>query len=192
MKLTTARYYTPSGRSIQAKGIAPDIEVLQEVPDNLKAQTNSKGEASLRGHLKAQGGEETGSQSYGRRTSRTIKRSRWRSTCCGGRRTTPPSRRNPKAAVPTEKTVTDQKAGAAVAPPEFFGWSHRLPGDQMHLHPETYRNIVGALRHTNARCIGVVAVTGKPAAVFICFVFSRENPLSAFRDFCNTIPPKMG
>ena len=29
MRLTTARYYTPSGRSIQAKGIDPDIEVLQ-------------------------------------------------------------------------------------------------------------------------------------------------------------------
>jgi len=27
LKLTTARYYTPSGRSIQAKGITPDIEV---------------------------------------------------------------------------------------------------------------------------------------------------------------------
>src|SRR6202045_1004851 len=31
LRLTTARYYTPSGRSIQAKGITPDIEVLQEV-----------------------------------------------------------------------------------------------------------------------------------------------------------------
>ena len=29
MRLTTARYYTPSGRSIQAKGIDPDIEVEQ-------------------------------------------------------------------------------------------------------------------------------------------------------------------
>jgi carboxyl-terminal processing protease len=64
LRLTTARYYTASGRSIQAKGISPDIEVLQDVPDNLKAQTDSKGEASLRGHLKAQGSEETGSQSY--------------------------------------------------------------------------------------------------------------------------------
>src|SRR5215813_7299186 len=36
LRLTTARYYTPSGRSIQAKGISPDIEVLQDVPDNLK------------------------------------------------------------------------------------------------------------------------------------------------------------
>src|SRR5579872_142920 len=64
LALTTARYFTPSGRSIQAKGISPDIEVLQDVPDNLKAQTDSKGEASLRGHLKAEGAEETGSQSY--------------------------------------------------------------------------------------------------------------------------------
>src|SRR5499425_1712073 len=64
LRLTTARYFTPSGRSIQAKGISPDVEVLQEVPDNLKAQTDSKGEASLRGHLKAEGAEETGSQSY--------------------------------------------------------------------------------------------------------------------------------
>ncbi len=64
LRLTTARYYTPSGRSIQAKGISPDIEVLQEVPDDLKARTDSKGEASLRGHLKAEGAEESGSQSY--------------------------------------------------------------------------------------------------------------------------------
>jgi len=64
LRLTTARYYTPSGRSIQAKGITPDIEVLQDVPDNLKAQTDSKGEASLRGHLKAEGSEQSGSQSY--------------------------------------------------------------------------------------------------------------------------------
>jgi carboxyl-terminal processing protease len=64
LRLTTARYFTPSGRSIQAKGITPDIEVLQDVPDELKDRTDSKGEASLRGHLKAEGGEETGSQSY--------------------------------------------------------------------------------------------------------------------------------
>jgi len=64
LRLTTARYFTPSGRSIQAKGITPDIEVLQDVPDELKAKTDTKGEASLRGHLKASGKEETGSQSY--------------------------------------------------------------------------------------------------------------------------------
>jgi carboxyl-terminal processing protease len=64
LQLTTARYFTPSGRSIQAKGIEPDIEVLQELPADLKARTDTEGEASLRGHLKAEGNEETGSQSY--------------------------------------------------------------------------------------------------------------------------------
>jgi len=64
LRLTTARYFTPSGRSIQAKGISPDIEVLQEVPDEIKALTDTRGEASLRGHLKIEGDEQTGSQSY--------------------------------------------------------------------------------------------------------------------------------
>ena len=64
LRLTTARYFTPSGKSIQAKGITPDIEVLQDVPDELKARTDTKGESSLRGHLKAEGDEATGSQSY--------------------------------------------------------------------------------------------------------------------------------
>ncbi len=64
LRLTTARYYTPSGRSIQAKGIVPDIQVLQDVPDDLKGRTDTKGEASLPGHLAAQGSEQSGSQSY--------------------------------------------------------------------------------------------------------------------------------
>jgi carboxyl-terminal processing protease len=65
LRLTTARYFTPSGRSIQAKGITPDIEVLQDVPEDLKSRTDTKGEASLRGHLKGDAGkEQTGSQSY--------------------------------------------------------------------------------------------------------------------------------
>jgi carboxyl-terminal processing protease len=67
LRLTTARYFTPSGRSIQAKGIVPDIEVLQDLPDDIKAKTDTstKGEASLRGHLQGDAGkEQTGSQSY--------------------------------------------------------------------------------------------------------------------------------
>jgi carboxyl-terminal processing protease len=55
IRLTTARYYTPSNRSIQAKGIDPDIVIEEELPDDLKAKiANEKprGEASLRGHLK--------------------------------------------------------------------------------------------------------------------------------------------
>ena len=60
LALTTARYFTPSGQSIQAKGITPDIEVLQDVPDELKGRSEIKGEASMRGHLSAEGAEQTG------------------------------------------------------------------------------------------------------------------------------------
>ncbi|HEX6144066.1 MAG TPA: S41 family peptidase [Geminicoccaceae bacterium] len=52
IRLTTARYYTPSGTSIQARGIAPDIEVLQsrvEVIDG--AAGADRREADLRGRL---------------------------------------------------------------------------------------------------------------------------------------------
>jgi carboxyl-terminal processing protease len=65
LRLTTARYFTPSGRSIQAKGISPEIEVIQDLPEELKARVDKTSEANLRGHLTAEGGQEqTGSQSY--------------------------------------------------------------------------------------------------------------------------------
>ena len=64
LRLTTARYFTPSGRSIQAKGIVPDIEMMQDVPEELKARADTTSEATLRGHLSAEGQEQTGSQSY--------------------------------------------------------------------------------------------------------------------------------
>jgi carboxyl-terminal processing protease len=57
LRLTTARYYTPSGRSIQAKGIDPDIEVIQELPPELAEQMGTvepRGEADLKGHLQSQ------------------------------------------------------------------------------------------------------------------------------------------
>jgi carboxyl-terminal processing protease len=63
VRLTTARYYTPAGRSIQAKGIDPDTEVLQEIPDELKGKDETKGEAGLRGHLK-NNEERGGSSAY--------------------------------------------------------------------------------------------------------------------------------
>ena len=63
LRLTTARYYTPSGRSIQAKGIEPDREVLQDVPDELKGKDEIKGEAGLRGHLKTSDKAEKGGSS---------------------------------------------------------------------------------------------------------------------------------
>ena len=64
LRLTTARYYTPSGRSIQAKGIDPDIQILQDVPDELKGKDETKGEAALKGHLKNGEDEKGGSQAY--------------------------------------------------------------------------------------------------------------------------------
>ncbi|MCI4679954.1 S41 family peptidase [Rhodoblastus acidophilus] len=64
LRLTTARYYTPSGRSIQAKGIEPDVVVLEDVPPELKGKDDTKGEASLKGHLKNGKEEEHGSQAY--------------------------------------------------------------------------------------------------------------------------------
>ncbi len=65
VRLTTARYYTPAGRSIQAKGIEPDIQVLQEIPDEIKGKDETKGEAGLRGHLRnGEKDEKSGSSAY--------------------------------------------------------------------------------------------------------------------------------
>jgi carboxyl-terminal processing protease len=64
LRLTTARYFTPSGRSIQAEGITPDIEVLQRVPKDLQASQIVVSESNLPGHFRAQGKERMGSQSY--------------------------------------------------------------------------------------------------------------------------------
>jgi carboxyl-terminal processing protease len=59
MRLTTARYYTPSGRSIQALGISPDIVVNQPVPkpeataeeEAASTAAQDRSEASLRGAI---------------------------------------------------------------------------------------------------------------------------------------------
>lgn len=51
MRLTTARYYTPSGRSIQAKGIEPDIIVEQGHLESLGPKGSGLREADLRGAL---------------------------------------------------------------------------------------------------------------------------------------------
>ncbi|MFG1394074.1 S41 family peptidase [Xanthobacter agilis] len=69
LRLTTARYYTPAGRSIQAKGIEPDIVLAQDMPDEVKAKfgatgDTTRGEASLKGHLKNGDDEQAGSPSY--------------------------------------------------------------------------------------------------------------------------------
>jgi len=57
LKLTTARYYTPSGRSIQAKGIVPDIEVAAQkiVPGKLKGEGDRLKENDLDHRLAPEG-----------------------------------------------------------------------------------------------------------------------------------------
>ena len=55
VKLTTARYYTPSGRSIQATGILPDVELTPDPADtvnDLPASLSDYSEAKLPGHLR--------------------------------------------------------------------------------------------------------------------------------------------
>jgi carboxyl-terminal processing protease len=60
IRLTTARYYTPSGRSIQATGIEPDIEVLAARPDPNAPQRDR--EADLRRALRNDNGERQAAQ----------------------------------------------------------------------------------------------------------------------------------
>jgi carboxyl-terminal processing protease len=59
MRLTTARYYTPDNRSIQALGITPDIEIKQVVPEEFQGRDEIIGEAALEGHITIEGQEET-------------------------------------------------------------------------------------------------------------------------------------
>ena len=51
VKITTARYYTPDGRSIQAKGITPDI-IVEDLQLNSLSNTETLKESDLTGHLK--------------------------------------------------------------------------------------------------------------------------------------------
>ena len=64
MRLTTARYYTPSGTSIQATGIKPDIEVEQARVEELESSPRRR-EADLRGALENTAPAEAGGRSAG-------------------------------------------------------------------------------------------------------------------------------
>jgi carboxyl-terminal processing protease len=65
IRLTTQRYYTPSGRSIQAKGIDADIVIEESLPPELLGKdVSTEGEANLKGHLaNPTGGDEGGGSS---------------------------------------------------------------------------------------------------------------------------------
>jgi carboxyl-terminal processing protease len=63
LRLTTALYYTPAGKSIQGKGITPDILVDQPLPEELQGRDVSRGESDLKGHIKGAEESEKGSGS---------------------------------------------------------------------------------------------------------------------------------
>ena len=50
VRITTARYYTPSGRSVQEGGVTPDIEVPQLSDPDFRSRTRVR-ESDLRRHL---------------------------------------------------------------------------------------------------------------------------------------------
>ncbi|MBU2583013.1 MAG: PDZ domain-containing protein [Alphaproteobacteria bacterium] len=113
IRLTTARYYTPRNRSIQAKGIDPDILIEQELPDELKDKTPPKprGEASLRGHLKNKDveEEESGSSAYVPKEPEKDTQLQFALNFVRGKVTAPP----PKAKEETEEKQPETEAGAA-------------------------------------------------------------------------------
>jgi len=57
IKLTTARYYTPNGRSIQAQGIEPDITIERAKVETIRPTVQYK-EADLAGHLENENGDD--------------------------------------------------------------------------------------------------------------------------------------
>jgi carboxyl-terminal processing protease len=64
LMLTTAFYYTPGGHSIQAKGITPDIEVMQEGREAQRLRAAIGSEATFRNHLRGDDEEQAGSEAY--------------------------------------------------------------------------------------------------------------------------------
>ena len=64
LRLTTALYYTPSGCSIQGRGIDPDIEVKQPLPIELQGKVEARGESKLRNSITGEAQDDSGSGSF--------------------------------------------------------------------------------------------------------------------------------
>jgi carboxyl-terminal processing protease len=112
LRLTTARYYTPSGTSIQATGIVPDLLIEQDLPEEMQASANraERGEASLRGHLRSENGEEqSGSSSYVPRDKKEDKQLQAAFDLLNGRTVLP----TPQAASNTVEDATPSETPAA-------------------------------------------------------------------------------
>jgi carboxyl-terminal processing protease len=92
LRLTTARYFTPSGRSIEAKGISPDIEVVQDVTASTRADSEKRDETGLAAQPKG-----AGSESYVPTDTRDDKALQLAIGLLRGVRTDPAFPPNPKA-----------------------------------------------------------------------------------------------
>ena len=90
------------------------------MPDELKARTDTKGESSLRGHLKADGDEQTGSQSYIPPDPKNDKALKMALDLIRGTTTNAAYPPNPKAACRTDRPGRLDMLGAAQRPPRFF------------------------------------------------------------------------
>jgi carboxyl-terminal processing protease len=77
LKITTARYYTPSGASIQAKGIVPDVMLDETAEGNLFASLRVR-EADLEKHLQSGQGAEQKDAAREKAREDARKRSRMR------------------------------------------------------------------------------------------------------------------
>lgn len=64
LRLTTALYYTPSGCSIQGRGIDPDISIDQPLPVELQGRVEARGESQLRNSIEGESQDDTGSGSF--------------------------------------------------------------------------------------------------------------------------------
>ena len=69
LKLTTARYYTPSGRSIQAEGITPDIELESIEVASIERNIEPLKEADLTGHLENGNGNGKSDKKSGKKSA---------------------------------------------------------------------------------------------------------------------------
>ena len=75
IRLTTALYYTPSGRSIQAKGIEPDIEVKPAKIEEYDFSAYSISEAELKNALKNENSEDKAAKAKGKKDAKDKKES---------------------------------------------------------------------------------------------------------------------
>jgi len=64
LRLTTSRYYTPSGKAIEGRGVEPDVVVREKAPADMSRNETGRCKAALAAHPKTEGQAETCSAGY--------------------------------------------------------------------------------------------------------------------------------